>query len=304
MKAGFLREQLAMEWMPDLIDQVSRIIPDLQWVHDSDKAVLPQLLLDGDPCYPFKRMVRSSLSLLAEVDILILPRLVSLDGFLMCPNFRALPDIVAMNRERLGHYRNVPIVTPVLDGSEKKDLEGLVNEICQAILNQNDPDNLDRIDMNKNRGQDPLNRDISASIAIIGHPYVLADARLNNNVPNLIRRQGFDTVFAQEIPFEELSELASSHDYYAKKLYWRSAREAFGAFLYFTQIRRPAGIIHLVPFNCGVDALLRIEMMALHKRTDNAPPYMVIVCDEHTQRDHVVTRVEAFLDIVNGIKIN
>ena len=131
----------------------------------------------------------------------------------------------------------------------------------------------------------------------------MADAHLNNGVPEIVHINGFDTVSAQDIAFKELTELAASRDYYVKKLYWRSAREALGAFLYFTQIQRPAGIIHLIPFNCGVDALLRIEIMALYKKMDHAPPYMVIVCDEHTQRDHVVTRVEAFLDIVNGIKI-
>ncbi len=29
-----------------------------------------------------------------EVDVLLLPRIVEMDGFLMCPNFRAIPDMV------------------------------------------------------------------------------------------------------------------------------------------------------------------------------------------------------------------
>ncbi len=302
MKVGIVREQLAVEWVPELIKRISRMIPGIEWVHNSAKEIPPQLLLDGDACYPFKKMVRSALSLLAEVEALLLPRIVSLDGFLMCPNFRALPDIVIMNQNRIGKYCSVPIITPVMEISEPNNLVFLAGEIAKS---------LGKTDVRDDPGMDELQpkvpglrtRDISNSIAIIGHPYVVADAHLNNGVPDIVRLNSFETVSAQEISFNELTELAASRDYYVKKLYWRSAREALGAFLYFTQIQRPAGIIHLVPFNCGVDALLRIEIMALYKKMDNAPPYMVIVCDEHTQRDHVVTRVEAFLDIVNGIKI-
>ncbi len=302
MKVGIVREQLAVEWIPELIKRISRMIPDIEWIHDSPKEIPPQMLLDGDACYPFKKMVRASISLLADVEALLLPRIVSIDGFLMCPNFRALPDIVTMNRERIGKHNSVPIITPVMEVSGQKDLELPAKEITNALGKKYDGD-YPVIDEQQPEIQDLRDRDISNSIAIIGHPYVVADAHLNNGVPDILHINGFKTVSAQEIAFKELTELAASRDYYVKKLYWRSAREALGAFLYFTQIQRPAGIIHLIPFNCGVDALLRIEMMALYKKMDNAPPYMVIVCDEHTQRDHVVTRVEAFLDIVNGIKI-
>ena len=123
MKLGIVREQLAVEWMPELIKLVSRMIPDIEWVHDAAKEIPPQLLLDGDACYPFKKMVRTALSLLADVDVLLLPRIVRLDGFLMCPNFRALPDIVTMNKNRIWQYNSVPIITPVMEIAEQKDLE-------------------------------------------------------------------------------------------------------------------------------------------------------------------------------------
>ena len=305
MKVGIARELLAVEWMPELIKQLNRLAPEIEWIHDPTTEVHHQLLLDGDACYPFKKMVRASLSLLSEVEALLLPRIVSLDGFLMCPNFRALPDIVKINKERTGGHGGTPLVSPVMEVSEQNHLAALSREIFKALFKcdvrnhgSQPPDN------NKTGAEGLSGRDITNAIALIGHPYVLADSRLNNDVPDILRINGFDTVTAQDIPFDQLTELAESRDYYAKKLYWRSAREALGAFLYFNEIQRPAGIIQLVPFNCGVAALLRIELMGLHKRFINPPPYMVIVCDEHTQRDHVVTRAEAFLDIVHGIKIN
>jgi predicted nucleotide-binding protein (sugar kinase/HSP70/actin superfamily) len=303
MKVGIIKEQLAVEWVPDLIKLVSRLNPDIEWVLDSDEEIHTQLLLDGDACYPFKKMVRSALSLLADVDALLLPRIINLDGFLMCPNFRALPDIITMNRDRIYRHYKAPILAPVMEISEPRHLTTLGAEISNALSKHDIAEHDHHFSGQERKTGDISERDISNTIAIIGHPYVVADARLNNGVIDILRTKGFDTVSSQDIFFDKLNELAASRDYYAKTLYWRSAREALGSFLYFTQVQRPAGIIHLVPFNCGVDALLRIEMMALHKKMDDAPPYMVIVCDEHSQRDHIVTRVEAFLDIVNGIKI-
>jgi predicted nucleotide-binding protein (sugar kinase/HSP70/actin superfamily) len=248
-------------------------------------------------------MVRTSFSLLSQVEVLILPRIVSIDGFLMCPNFRALPDMVKLNAERKGRHKGVSIIAPVMEVSGPGQLESVAGEISGALFKGHARNHEQDPSVNKPAPQGLSGRDIPNAIALLGHSYVLTDSRLNNHVPDILQLYGLDIVTAQEIDFKQLTELAQSHDYYAKKLYWRSARETLGAFLYFTLIRRPAGIIHLMPFNCGVDALLRIELMALHKRLNNAPPYMVIVCDEHTQRDHVVTRVEAFLDIVHGIKI-
>ena len=83
--------------------------------------------------------------------------------------------------------------------------------------------------------------------------------------------------------------------------YWRGARECLGAFMHITEEFDPAGIIYLLSFNCGVDALVRIELMSLHKKLAKKIPMMVLVGDEHSQREHVVTRLEAFLDVIDGI---
>jgi len=304
MRLGLPRELLPIEWVPELKDRISQWVPDVEWVHDAAAPVQGRLLVEGDACYPFKKIVRTALSLLHDVEALILPRIVSLDGFLMCPNFRALPDMVKMNRERIGLDERIPMVAPVMEISGKHELDALAKEISESLVGRPVADQDPPVSDHRSGPRYAADRDISNTIALIGHPYVIKNPRLNNHVPDILKMNGCDMITAQEIPFKMLTNLAQSRDYYAKKLYWRSARETLGAFLYFSRIQRPAGIIHLVPFNCGVDALLRIELMGIHKRLDHAPPYMVIVCDEHTQRDHVVTRIEAFLDIVHGIRIN
>jgi predicted nucleotide-binding protein (sugar kinase/HSP70/actin superfamily) len=255
-------------------------------------------------CYPFKKMVRTSLALLPDVDALLLPRIVNLDGCLMCPNFRALPDIVAINKDRMAQNTEALLVTPLMESCDNKQLDALARATVRELQTYG---GLHLSNSSSLKGTEPhaqLDRDLSRSIALIGHPYLLRDATLNNGVPDILEASGFDIVFSQEIPFMELDQLAASRDYYAKKMYWRPGRETLGAFLYFTQVRRPAGIIQLIAFNCGVDALLRIELMSLKNRKENRIPFMALVCDEHTQRDHLITRIEAFTDIIHGIKIN
>jgi len=307
MRVGLPSELLSVAWMPELKEAISRIMPGIVWVHAAQGKAPRPLFLEGDVCYPLKTMVGSCLALLAEADTLLLPRIVGLDGFLMCPNFRGLPDIVALNARTIGLPAATAIVSVVMEVADDRHIKILAETAAQGLREQCGPGNTTVCsDGNTCTATPPAadagmarDRDISRSIALIGHPYLLADGRLNNGIPDLLRASGVDGILCTDLPFAVLDLLAREYDYYAKKLYFRSAREALGAFLYFTRVRQPAGIIHLVPFNCGVDALLRIEIESLHKKMPHAPPYMVIVCDEHTQHDHVVTRIEAFLDIVN-----
>ncbi len=303
MIVGLIREMLSIEWVSDLVDQLRLWAPGVEWRHDPSRQVSEQLMVDGDACYPFKKMVRACLSLMSDVDVMLIPRIVNIDSFLMCPNFRALPDMVVMNRKRQKIAPDNQVIIPLVEVANEKQLRKLAVRIYRQLF-QEDPGEAGGIAPAKKSVTKLLSNDISRCIGLIGHPYLISDKRLNNGVPEILKINGYETISARDIPFDELNLLAASRDFYAKKLYWRSAREALGAFLYFLQKQRPAGIIHLVPFNCGVDALLRIETMAIYKQIDNAPPYMIIVCDEHTQQDHVVTRVEAFLDMVNGVRIN
>jgi predicted nucleotide-binding protein (sugar kinase/HSP70/actin superfamily) len=256
-------------------------------------------------------MIRSALALHQDVDALLLPRVVEMDSFLMCPNFRAFPDIVVLNTKNLSSNEKKPILSPTIELKNNKELKSIaeetVEELNQIFDSTSWPKEVEKIESSRNpiiaKKTDIQHQDLSKTIALIGHPYVLADKRLNNGIPETLNLYGYHTVFSNDVPFEELSSLAGSFDYYAKKMYWRSAREIIGAFLFFSNTHPSAGIIHLAPFNCGIDALLRIELMSMHKKIEGAPPFMTIVCDEHTQRDHVVTRIEAFLDMIYGINI-
>jgi len=299
VRIGLPAELLHVPWMSELKACVEQMAPDLTWVHRATGREIRPQFLGEDACYPFKRMVGSSLSLCPEVDHLLLPRIVGLDGLFTCPNFRALPDIVRLNAERTPETRGSDVVAPLMEITTGKDVLALARDLAGGFRAR--PSSLPG-PLRAPWPETTPDQDLSRTILLIGHPYVLAEPALHMGVPAILRAHSFDILTPRDLPFPDLDRLAGALDYFAKRMYWRPAREIIGAFLLFTKRLRPAGILHLAAFNCGIEALLRIELMSLHRRLTHPPPFMFLVCDEHTQTEHVLTRVEAFLDIVDGVR--
>jgi len=306
MKIGLPAELLYLEWVAHLKVLLDGMFADIDWRHrPGGSGSFRQTLSEGDACFPFKKMIRTAVGLLPEVDLLLVPRLVRLDGDLFCPNFRALPDIVVLNRDRLpGNRLSTPVLAPLVEIDSPSDyqttLAAMVRELTTAGLTMRPGEQSSQTEK-----MDPLAqkaKDDRPAIVLLGRPYIVNDPQLNMGIPGMLEAHGYQVMTAQDLEYGKLDRLAARLDYYAKTLYWRESRETLGAFLHFTeQEPPPAGIIFLLSFNCGVDALGRIELMSLYKKLAARIPYMVLVVDEHTQREHMVTRLEAFLDVMHGI---
>ncbi len=312
MRVGIPHELTAFEWVRQCMACLQSAMPGLEWIsHPERSAAHAPSLCEGDACHPYKKTIRTSLALAPDVDALFIPRLVALDGHLMCPNFRALPDLVRLNLDHSLGAKRPKIIDTVVEiatpGDTRVALDRIAGEIGiefnsatlgdassqhATLVSPQQVHRISRIPQERGR------------IALIGHPYILADPALNLDVPRRLRGHGYEPVTAEHIPFAELDRLAKSRDYYAKTLYWRGARECLGAFLHFMKDPRIDGVIYLISFNCGVDALMRVELASLHKSLQKSSgrrlPFMTLVGDENIQHEHVATRLEAFLDIVEA----
>ncbi|PLX50326.1 MAG: hypothetical protein C0613_04575 [Desulfobulbaceae bacterium] len=309
MKVGLPMELLSFDWIRRLKEDIHALAPQVELCHvpAATSARRPVPLSEGDACFPFKKMVRTAMALLPQVDRLVVPRLVRLDGHLLCPNFRAFPDLVALNRDRLpGPARKIPIIDTLVDITDAGDEERVRLLLLRALLGPETAPPAAPFPRPQSAGhkaaalQDKL-RGYDRTIALIGRAYMVGDAHLNMGIPAILASQGYGIVTPQDFDFSDLDRAAARDDYYAKTMYWRGARECLGAFRHICAEHEPAGIIYLLSFNCGVDALVRIELMSLHKKLANKIPMMVLVGDEHSQQEHVVTRLEAFLDVIDGI---
>jgi len=60
------------------------------------------------------------------------------------------------------------------------------------------------------------------------------------------------------------------------------------------------GIIHITAFGCGPDSFLS-RLMELESDATGIP-FMIIRIDEHTGENHLLTRIEAFVDMIKRKK--
>jgi predicted nucleotide-binding protein (sugar kinase/HSP70/actin superfamily) len=273
-----------------------------------------------DSCLPMKLLVTHAVSLKDQVDFLFVPRLVSLHRtFIMCPKFRGAPDILRLAGE--GHL-------PIID--ETIDLRTGRNALLQSFLrigeklgasNRESKRAFDKGEQSyakfKKEWNDRINRlpvkdlfqlDIptpsqekrsTLRVAFIGHPYNLFDPDINKHVLTLAKQLGIEILtpdhFSEKEIDRELSDLS-------KEIYWSSGREIVGALFHFLK-GGVDGVVFLTSFKCGVDALLQeFIKRSLKIRKESTIPFLVLSFDEHTGREGLVTRLEAFKDIIESRK--
>jgi len=62
-------------------------------------------------------------------------------------------------------------------------------------------------------------------------------------------------------------------------------------------------VVFLTSFKCGIDALLQeFIKRSLKIRKESTIPFLVLSFDEHTGREGLVTRLEAFSDVIESQK--
>jgi predicted nucleotide-binding protein (sugar kinase/HSP70/actin superfamily) len=88
----------------------------------------------------------------------------------------------------------------------------------------------------------------------------------------------------------------------SKEIYWSSGREIVGALIHFLK-GGVDGVVFLTSFKCGIDALLQeFIKRSLKGQRRTAVPFLVLSFDEHTGREGLVTRLEAFRDVMEQRK--
>ena len=79
-----------------------------------------------------------------------------------------------------------------------------------------------------------------------------------------------------------------------KRVFWTLGRKMVGSALHFDQNDRIDGIVYLACFGCGPDSLVGeiIERRIVNK------PFIMLTVDEHTGEAGMLTRLEAFVDMI------
>ena len=296
-----------------------------------------------DSCLPMKLLVTHAVQLKDKVDHLFIPRLVSIHRtYIMCPKFRAAPDIVRLATEgkvsiidetvdpRKG---GVPLLQSFVNIAEKlgtsrqegrrafreaeesfsefqKDWGNRINRLPTGQLFEMNvptppPSKISPPWVGGDEGEGEAatrgEKGIEGSlrIAFIGHPYNLFDIDINKDLLALAKSLEMEIMTSDLLSEKEIDREVSG---LSKEIYWSSGREIVGSLFHFLS-GGVDGVVFLTSFKCGIDALLQeFIKRRLKVRGGSSIPFLILSFDEHTGREGLTTRLEAFRDVVEEQK--
>ena len=132
------------------------------------------------------------------------------------------------------------------------------------------------------------------TIGLLGHGYTIYDEYISRQTIRKLREMGVNVV-TQDLLSPEAIEIGASR--LPKRMFWSLGKQILGGAYHFFEQRNVDGIVHLACFGCGPDSLVAelVEIEA-HRRKDL--PFMMLTVDEHTGEAGIITRLEAFIDMI------
>lgn len=236
-------------------------------------------------CLPIKIICGHIEYLKDRVDAIFLPRVVELHNLCTCPKMIGVVDIakiqVGAQCEILApKIKNNFMLTHFLLGVKlTKNPIKIKQALNQAIpyLGQNSQEK------NTNHGQ-------KQQILMLSHFYNLGDDFIGCDIINSFHNYGFKTTSKEEIS----DAILQSERGFAKNIKWIYERELYNAFRF--SIDKVSGVCNIISFGCGPDSIIS-EIMA-KEANERKVPFLQLVIDEHTSKTGLVTRIEAFSEIV------
>lgn len=137
----------------------------------------------------------------------------------------------------------------------------------------------------------------AATIAVIGHAYLLYDEHVNYQLVHRLEQYGA-RVLTPEMLTEREQDAAVGR--LVGQAYWTYEEDVVGAGGHYLQAGTD-GVIGVMAFGCGPDSLM-MEMLRREAGNRQTTPFMCITLEEHTSETGVITRLEAFLDMIHRRK--
>ncbi len=265
----------------------------------TDEAILDKGLacVSSEVCLPIKVVAGHIVELRDRVDAIFFPRLNWLhDRLYACPKMIGIVDVARMflNDE-------VRLIAPTINGNFTRAhiLAGL--QICpnlfkvwqawRSAVHRKSPRAEDR---------GPVARLPSSvycyepTVGLISHFYNLEDEFISGAIIKTFKENGY-----QILTKEDLSQkVLLNNRCFANNIRWVYERELFNAFEYL--LGKVDGFCMVVSMGCGPDSLVA-EFMRERAQAAQVP-FLLLVIDEHTGTAGIVTRVEAFVELMKRRK--
>lgn len=258
----------------------------------------------NDFCLPIKLYIGHALSLKDEVDYIFVPYIITYDKqTYLCPKIIALPDVLKnydlnimsadinvkeFYSSLLASFKEIALkltVNPVkIYQIYKFALEKQIkfdNYIADGLLFDSALEKLEKEIIDKKK--------YPSTIALIGHTYVLNDEYINLNIVQKLNSYGYNVITSDKLTDKEVSDELRS---FSTNPHWTLGKRIIASSLYFDKREDVKGIIYLTPFGCSPDSLIKDKILNIKK------PILTITIDEQTGEAGLITRVEAFIDLL------
>lgn len=268
-----------------------------------------------EACFPIKVFFGHVLELCSKgLDYIFVPRFISIESrSYICPKFMGLPDMIRASVPELPEIIDITIDRSKNDYDLKRDLIKLGRLFThdKKKIEQAYRRGLFQLKRCKNFCQDtytmaeairiwdgegislPVNHNLK--IGVLGHGYSLYDQTISMNLINRLRQLGCQTCTVENLDRTLVEARAAQ---IPKRVFWSLGRQAVGGALLLDSQIEIDGIIYLACFGCGPDSMVgEIISRKLHNK-----PFMMLTIDEHTGEAGLVTRLEAFCDMLQRRK--
>jgi len=258
----------------------------------------------------------------AGVDHLFLPRIVSVaPREYICPKFMGLPDMMT------AVFRAGPRAwCPTIDLNRSVEyVYGQIEELGRTLGYSSRDTHLALQEGLKAQSQtesylqagywptqdpqcpweQPIKRDVDAQpgyepfsfpdlcIGLLGHSYLIYDEFANMQIVARLRAMGAEI---RTVDMLSQARLEARAEQWPKRMFWTSGRRILGAASEYMEVP-VAGIVYITAFGCGTDSLTA-ELVERTIRRQSKIPQLILNLDEHTGEAGVVTRLEAFVDML------
>ncbi|NLY44019.1 MAG: hypothetical protein GX066_08655 [Clostridiaceae bacterium] len=298
------------------MDVVVSDVTSKELIEKGIKVTVPEI------CVPIKIFNGHVINLLSKnVDYVFIPRFVSIDrGEWFCPKFIGLPDLVKYTieeakeriltidikgkREDTCNWRNYRPLCNILHVSEKQLKKALKNaseywhQFRQYSMEGFTIEEAMQICDNKlTRNQILSQRSSEITIGLLGYVYNIYDPFVSMDIIPKMRSMGVNIITFEMLKEEEMSRQLPRK---SKNIYWTFSKKIHQSARVFMKERNVDGLIHVTAFGCGPDSIVG-KMIELDSDVYQKP-FMTIRVDEHTGESHLITRVEAFVDMIKRKK--
>lgn len=272
----------------------------------------------GELCLPIKLLNGHVADLVGRCDFVFLPYIISTQkGSYYCPKLIATPDIAkavvpglalmsadvdidnfftslfATLREVASKLTTNPvrIYAAFRKALERQELfechvhAGALFDEALAAAREGRPPADGAEGAERRKGEGPL-------VAVVGHTYLFNDPYISFDLLRRLRERGARVVTSDSLSAAQVGEELSG---LGKETHWSLGNRVVASVFRFSREEGVDGIVYVTPFGCSSDSLIR-EYIDAHLPARK--PMLALTVDEHSGDAGVVTRLEAFFDMI------